>query len=152
VLRSFNARCPAVPFAKLLLAIADLASGEWPEQARQAAQKLSNIIDNFSVGTRLPADVNRIFDEAGVDFISSAELVTRLTAEPDSQWSEWKSGKPLTQNQLARLLKPFGTGPEPDEARKVRGYYRVRFEDPWERYLDQIDPHKRPKCPKHQRL
>jgi Protein of unknown function (DUF3631) len=123
---------------RLLLAIADLAGGEWPEQARQAAQQLSNVVDGASIGEQLLADIKAAFDEKLDDAIPSAALVEKLTAKPDARWSEWKSGKPLTQNQLARLLKPYGIAPEQVRVtadHQTRGYRRGRFEDAWKRYL-----------------
>jgi Protein of unknown function (DUF3631) len=122
---------------RLLLAIADLAGGEWPERAREAAQTLSGAGDSASTGTQLLADIRAAFDEAKSDVLSSADLVGKLTAEPDSQWAEWRSGKPITQNQLARLLKPFGIAPGQVRItadRQSRGYRRVQFEDAWVRY------------------
>jgi putative DNA primase/helicase len=122
---------------RLLLAIADLAGGEWPERAREAAQTLSGAGDTASTDSQLLADIRAAFDEAKSDVLSSADLVGKLTAEPDSQWAEWRSGKPITQNQLARLLKPFGIAPgqvwiTPD--RQSRGYRRDHFKDAWVRY------------------
>ena len=52
---------------RLLVAIGDLAGGEWPELARQAAQSLSRTVNVNSIGTRLLADIKRIFDEAGAE-------------------------------------------------------------------------------------
>jgi hypothetical protein len=123
---------------RLLLAIADLAGGEWPDQAREAAQMLSGASDTASTGARLLADIRAAFDEAGSDVLSSSDLVGKLTAEPDSPWAEWKSGKPITQNQLARLLKPFGIAPGQvwiTADRQSRGYRRAQFEDAWARYV-----------------
>jgi putative DNA primase/helicase len=124
---------------RLLLAIADLAGGEWPAKARKAAQVLSNGADVASTGVRLLSDIKVAFDEYQVDILSSAALVVKLTAEPDSLWAEWRSGKPITQAQLARLLKPFGIAPEQvrtgNSDQQVRGYKRERFDDVWERYL-----------------
>ena len=51
---------------RLLLAIADLAGGEWPERAREAAQGLSGAGNTASTGTRLLADIRAAFDEAKV--------------------------------------------------------------------------------------
>jgi hypothetical protein len=85
----------------------------------------------------LLADIKAAFDQAEGDVLSSDNLVNKLTAEPDSEWAEWRSGKAITQNQLARLLKPFGIAPEPvrvDGGQK-RGYQRVQFEDVRARYL-----------------
>jgi uncharacterized protein DUF3631 len=122
---------------RLLLAIADLAGGEWPEKAREAAQRLSGTADIASVGTRLLAAIKAIFDETGADAIGSADLLAKLTADPDAKWAEWKAGKPISHAQLARLLTPFGIAPGPVRigTQQIRGYRRSQFEDSWERYL-----------------
>src|SRR5262249_10992130 len=64
--------------------------------------------------------------------------VIRMTADPERPWAEWKRGKPLTQKQLAGLLRPFGIISEtvsiPGLA-DAKGYKRVRFEEAWEAYL-----------------
>jgi Protein of unknown function (DUF3631) len=40
--------------------------------------------------------------------MTSADLVAALVADPERPWATWgKNDKPLTQNQLARLLRPF---------------------------------------------
>ena len=64
----------------LMLAIADLAGGEWPELARQAAQRLAAAADVTSDGTRLLTDIKAVFAD---DVIGSEDLVEKLTAEPD---------------------------------------------------------------------
>ena len=122
---------------RLLLAIADLAGGEWPERARQAAQRISGTADATSASARLLAAIRAAFDQTEGGDISSADLVAKLTAEPDSEWAEWRSGKPITQAQLARLLRPFGVAPCPVRIRdqQVRGYRRQQFVESWERYL-----------------
>jgi putative DNA primase/helicase len=70
---------------RLLLAIADLAGGEWPERARQAAQRISGTADATSAATRLLAAIRAAFDQTVGGDISSADLVAKLTAEPDSE-------------------------------------------------------------------
>ena len=122
---------------RLLFAIADLAGGEWPDQVREAAQRLAGAADITSTGTRLLADIRAIFDAAKVTVISSADLVAKLTAEPDAQWAEWRSGKPLSATQLAYLLKSFRIAPDRIwiGPHQTRGYERAWFEDAWERYL-----------------
>jgi len=49
---------------------------------------------------------------------------------PNGRWAS------RSQNQLARLLKPFGITPGQIwiAGRQSRGYYRWQFEDAWERY------------------
>ena len=113
---------------RLLLAIADLAGGEWPEQAREAAQTAFRPAGNTVCRHPVAGRHTSSFDEAGADAIGSADLVGKLTAEPDSKWAEWRSGKPITQNQLARLLKPFGIAPGQvwiTADRQSRGYRRL---------------------------
>jgi hypothetical protein len=47
-----------------------------------------------------------------------------------------KSGKPLTQNRLARILKPLGIAPDHiDPKTRVRGYKLSQFEEAFSRYL-----------------
>ena len=121
---------------RLIFAIADLAGGGWGDKARTAAVRLESISDTRTIGVRLLADIKRIFDESGVTFIGSTELVGNLTAEVKSPWAEFgKSGKPITANRIARILGGYGIAPEKDDARTARGYHRHRFEDAWERYL-----------------
>jgi hypothetical protein len=126
-------------------AIADLAGGEWPERAREAARRLSKVaLDADSIGQRVLADIKAIFDGGEPERISSADTCTKLALNPDSPWAEWKGGKSITQPQLARLLKPFGISPEVIRmvsGGTIRGYQRSQFEEAWERYLPPVaDP------------
>jgi Protein of unknown function (DUF3631) len=61
--------------------------------------------DSISVNVELLADIRLAF---GADAIQSADLVAKLTADPEEPWVEWKHGKPLSQKQLASLLRPSG--------------------------------------------
>ena len=98
----------------MLLAIADLAGADWGDKARVAADKLEGSSDTSTVGVRLLSAVKVVFDQLdrAEDAISSDELVTKLIAEPTSEWCDWKNGKGITQNQVARLLKSFRIFPE----------------------------------------
>jgi hypothetical protein len=121
-----------------LLAIADIAGGEWSKQAREAACALSGDgHDVTSVNVELLADIRRAFGD--LDAITSAELVVALVGDPERPWATWgKSDKPLTQNQLARLLKPFGVTSEtvhPIGRPDAKGYKRAHFEEVWAGYL-----------------
>jgi hypothetical protein len=125
---------------RVLLAIADLAGADWGDKARVAADKLEGSSDTSTVGVRLLSAVKVVFDQLdrAEDAISSDELVTKLIAEPTSEWCEWKNGKGITQNQVARLLKSFRIFPERVRIsgdRQVRGYLRARFADAWQRYV-----------------
>ena len=84
----------------------------------------------------LLGDIRGIFKEA-VE-LPSADLVSRLVVIEGRPWAEMgKSGKPLTQNRLARMLKPLGIAPDRigPEDKRLNGYKRERFKDAFARYL-----------------
>ena len=122
-----------------LLAIADAAGGEWPARARRAAQRAGTAPgDEHSVNVQLLADIRAIFSERGVDRLPSAKLVEHLAAIEGRPWAEWKAGRSITANGLARLLGPFGIAPDTIRIgdRTMKGYLLARFEDDaFKRYL-----------------
>ena len=125
-----------------LVAIAELASGEWPERARLAAVALSGEDEvEFSTGMRLLADIRDGFDSQAVDHLSTADLLTYLQDLEESPWGDWY-GKPLTPRGLARLLDPYRVSPilRRVEGTRRRGYFRSEFEDAWTRYLPVLAP------------
>jgi hypothetical protein len=73
----------------------------------------------------------------GEEAIGSKALIDELTAQPDSEWAEYRHGKPITQVQLARLLKPYRIFPAQVRVggQQVRGYEWSWFEDVWSRYV-----------------
>jgi hypothetical protein len=123
-----------------LFAIADACGGKWPVRVREIANQAVEATVEQSVKTRLLGDIRSIFDgeTTPLDRISSKDLVDRLTAMDGRPWAEWKGGRPLTQNTLARLLGPFeiysGTIRLAD-GRTAKGYYRSAFDDAFSRYL-----------------
>lgn len=122
-----------------LLAIADLAGGEWPARARAAALALSggDAAEDQSRGAMLLADIRAVFEERAADRIASADLAHDLAGMEERPWPEWQQGKPITPRQVARLLAPFGIGPKPVRiaGEPTKGYERSQFEDAWTRYL-----------------
>jgi len=123
-----------------LLAIADTAGANWPARARLAVQYTGEAGDEKSVRVLLLADIRAIFaepDRLERDRLSSSELVTSLIAIEGRLWAEWKAGKPLTANGLARLLAPFGIAPGTirTSVGTPKGYQRAQFEDAFARYL-----------------
>ena len=121
-----------------LLAIADLLGGEWPQWARDTMRVLENVKsqDEGSIGILLLADIKNIFDNTSVDRIFSKSLVDALVELKDRPWCEWRHGKSLTPNSLARLLKPFSISPGSiRDGTNLKGYYKSKFEDAFKRYL-----------------
>lgn len=122
-----------------LLAIADLACGDWPEKARRAAVALSakTVAEESDWGLRLLGDIKAVLEEQGQVEISSADLATALRENEESPWADMGRGKGLTPNALARLLAPFGIRPElmRTGSKVFRGYHREQFEDAFVRYM-----------------
>jgi hypothetical protein len=121
-----------------LFAIADLGSGveDWGDKARIAAGKLEGESDATSATVRLLAAFKVIMGDA--EGIWSEDLIGKLTADKTSEWSEWKNGKPITEQQVARLLKPHHIFPKQvriDGQPQRRGYLRAWFIEAWKRYL-----------------
>jgi hypothetical protein len=126
-----------------LLAIADAASGKWPERARKAAVEICGFDDEDEEGRLELAlgDIRDVFDANGEDRISSAHLIEKLCEIVPRPWAEYgKNGKEITQHQLARLLKPLGipTRKIGSGADRVNGYLRADFEEAFERYLGSV--------------
>ena len=94
-----------------LLSLADLAGGDWPARAREAALILSATEDrdNEEAGVRLLVDSFGIFEQAdGAEQLPSADLTKALVALEEAPWAEWSNGRPLTAAKLSRLLGRFG--------------------------------------------
>jgi putative DNA primase/helicase len=122
-----------------LLAITDLAGGDWPARARRAALKLSGADagEGDTTSTLLLEDIRVLFRERDVDRLKSEELTTALSAMLDRPWPTFDRGRSISAAGIARLLKPYGiipgtirTGTE-----TARGYLRSAFEDAFSRYL-----------------
>ncbi len=122
-----------------LLAIADIAGGEWPELARAAALQISGTDQSDeSVKVLLLQDINSIFRDQRVGHIASEDLCRALTQMEERPWPEWRHGKPITPRQLARLLKPFDIQPRQTRfgLTNSRAYHLDDFGDALSRYAD----------------
>ena len=124
---------------RCLLAIADLAGGSWPAEARSAALALSADQEDEAVGTQLLADIRTVFERLNDPLrpISSTVLVETLGGMEDRPWTDWKNGKAMTAPQMARLLKPFDIRPRTVRISTgtAKGYHPEQFDDAFSRYL-----------------
>ena len=120
-----------------LLAIADMAGGRWPTLARQAAViMVGGDVDEVSRTELLLADIRGIFVALDVDEITSGHLITELCQIVPRPWVEYgRSGKAITQNKLARLLKPLGVSSELIGGDRLHGYRKTGFDEVFDRYL-----------------
>jgi hypothetical protein len=93
---------------EILIAVADLAGGDWPAAARNAAISLSNSKeDTETLGVQL-LHVKTIVASSEDNGIYSIELLEELVKMPERPWSEINRGKQMTQNRLAKMLGAFG--------------------------------------------
>jgi hypothetical protein len=122
-----------------LLAVADVAGGQWPERARSAAVTLvtEGKESTPSLGLRLLADIRTVFGLAAK--LPTGDLIARLRKIPEAPWDDLK-GKPLNDLILSRMLKDHGIKPKVIRIGEdvSRGYAREDFHDAWKRYLPPI--------------
>src|SRR6478672_2197714 len=82
-----------------------------------------------AMGVMLLTDCHSAFGDNTV--VRSVDLVTKLIADPERPWAEWKHGRPLTQKQLGGLLRPFhiiSVNVNPPDLPQGKGYRRSDFE------------------------
>jgi len=120
-----------------LLAIGAVAGNRWYEKIVTACKQLHTEQEDEDQLVLLLDDIRKIFDKLGKDRITSEWLVGRLALLEDRPWGDWNGTKPLTERQLARLLKPIHIRPKGIRvgARTPRGYLRATFGDAFSRYL-----------------
>jgi putative DNA primase/helicase len=126
---------------EVMLAIADLAGGDWPAKARAAAIKLARERDEPSQGKRLLAAFRSLFHEHG-SLLTSQQVEQLLTADADSEWADFK-GHPINKWEIASLLKPYGAAPaviHPRGRPADRGYDVRQFETAFRHYLPPESP------------
>jgi len=126
-----------------LIALADVAGGEWPTLARAACTAfVAGLREAESVDPRqrILSDVRDYFATTTTSCVTSETLITWLTADESRGWQGYAKGKPLTPHALARLLKPFGLRPTQQRAAalpdgRARAWMRADFAPIWTRYL-----------------
>jgi Protein of unknown function (DUF3631) len=120
---------------QLLWAIADLAGGEWPKRARAAALELETERDEPSEGRRLLAAIRDIFGTR--EAMTSADICAALVVDPSGEWANFRDKGPISQTQLAVLLKEYRIRTEKVSPAGVRlnGYFRTQFKNAFARLL-----------------
>jgi hypothetical protein len=120
-----------------LLAIADMAGGDWPQRARDVALELSagEARQDDSIGVRLLADIRQAFTELKVETVFTADLLKHLNAMDESPWGGFGE-KGMTGRDLSKRLKPYDIAPKQVRIneRSLKGYEARWFDDAWSRY------------------
>lgn len=124
-----------------LLAIADVAGGDWPDRARRAAQAIVGVEashDAPDVNTELLADIRTAFARLRADRVASADLLHAICEDEDAPWPTWNRGRPMSPRQLSTRLGEFGIVPGTirlTNGTTPKGYYLEKFRDAFARYL-----------------
>jgi hypothetical protein len=133
-----------------LLAIADLAGGEWPEDARAAAKSLNQ--DRAGVDPNLDLvlleNLRTIMTGKNApsrDRWFTADLCDSLNRHPEATWKEMRAGYGIDGATLARMLRPYDIRPDLIRVGDgvARGYRIADFADTWSRYLDPVTEEER---------
>jgi hypothetical protein len=120
-----------------MVAVADLAGGQWPALARDAVITLDAGRDSttdLSLRVRLLVDVREAFGAAPA--MPSGILVQRLRGDPEAPWADL-GGTGLTVRRLANMLRDYDIAPANRrwaDGTQSKGYARADFEDAWTRY------------------
>jgi Protein of unknown function (DUF3631) len=123
-----------------LIAVADVAQGDWPERSRTAAAFHVNDTTgkSQSLGVTLLRDLRAIFN--GHDKMATEDILAKLVAIEESPWGDLR-GKQLEARGLSMRLGKYGVKPKVlrlDDHTTARGYVTEDLADPWERYLPQV--------------
>jgi hypothetical protein len=148
-LRQLQQATPAMPLEdraadtwEPLIAIADLAGGDWPARARDAASAMTQAEaqqeEDTAASVRLLADLRQVFTAADAEALYTSTLLEALHQLEDAPWADWY-GHPLTTRDLAKLLRPYQVESknirEQGTGQPRKGYAQADLHDAWARYV-----------------
>ena len=126
-----------------LLAIADLAGGEWPQLAREAAQKLSASDDDLSLIAYFLKDLRNLMVIKNVEKMLSRDIIAILNPLHDRPWEDLRRGREINEWWLGWQLRQLGM-----RTRTLRvggaiakGYTLADIEGAFRRYVPNADLH-----------
>ncbi|WP_442932915.1 DUF3631 domain-containing protein [Mycobacterium kyogaense] len=121
-----------------LIAVADVASGRWPDLARDAAVAIvrGSRDDTTSTGVQLLRDLRLVFRDRRK--LPTSRILTELHGMPESPWGNYHyNGNALSARDLSTLLRRYDVGSknirQGDEI--VKGYDVADLADAWNRYV-----------------
>lgn len=122
-----------------LFTIAHVVGGNWPERVEASYFILNSEAEEETAAIMLLRDIKAIFEETGLNKIHSIILTEKLIELEERPWSEWKRGKPMTQNSLSKILKTFGIHSKSLRAgvpeNNLKGFKKNQFSDAFLRYI-----------------
>ena len=124
-----------------LLAIADIAGGDWLKLARDALLKISKTdIDTDSIGVELLTDIKRIFETRSMEGVIRLKDLRDLLCENDeSPWPTFNKGEKISTRQLSIRLKNYGITTKQHRHGNLsdKGYAVSDFSEAFELYVEQ---------------
>lgn len=120
-----------------LLALADLAGGDWPERARNAALGLSlSAQDNDPMGSLL-MDILELFIRSGKDRVFTKDVAAWLNLSEDRPWMALKKRKEVNGQWVAQHLQAYGIRPKTLRIgeERAKGYEFSDFTEAFKRYI-----------------
>ncbi|NLZ18439.1 MAG: DUF3631 domain-containing protein [Desulfobulbaceae bacterium] len=121
-----------------LLAIAQVAGGDWPSKALKAALKLSGTESMAqTIGTELLTDIRTIFENRNIDRIKTADLIDALCDDDEAPWCTYNRGKAISSRQIAKRLKDYGISSTTIRisGTTAKGYLLADFTEAFSRYI-----------------
>jgi hypothetical protein len=124
-----------------LLALADLAGGDWPNLARQAALALTTGAQENNPKGSLLIDIFFTFAVNDTDRLFSRDLVEALSYHRDSPWLDLTQGKTITELWLSQQLRPYGIRPRTmrKNESQAKGYFKDDCTEAFRRYIPQSE-------------
>jgi hypothetical protein len=114
-----------------LLAIADLAGGEFPAKARAAAEDLAGEGDDDVLASH-------VLLIALKDIFAKEEklAVAALNSNDELPFGSWNDDKGIRPRDIARLLRRYRIKPRDVRIgdKSLKGYYREQFDTAWQRH------------------
>ncbi|MFU8863391.1 MAG: DUF3631 domain-containing protein [Rhodobacterales bacterium] len=90
--------------------IATVLGAPWPDRlaAAYAAQAMADDDDAEPAGIMMLRDIAELFASRRADRISTSEIVGDLIVMEERPWADWRHGRPINAQSVAKLMKPFG--------------------------------------------
>ena len=126
-----------------LFAIADLARGEWPELARQAAQKLSAGDDDLTLIAYFLKDLRNLMLIRNAEKMLSREIVSALNPMHDRPWEDLRRGREINEWWLGWQLRQLGIRTKTMRVgdAMAKGYTLADIEGAFRRYVPNAELH-----------
>ena len=89
--------------------IAEAIGGPWPDRVSAAYSVAAQAQDEDAepAGVMLLRDLAEMFASRDADRLTSADIVSELITMEERPWAEWRHGRPITAQTVAKLMKPF---------------------------------------------